>query len=204
MDNPTVQTEPSTKRVKLDSNELSDSEHGSDGSESESDASEGQTPQSVQSSEAQGVSLTTHQDNSPNRPKTSSSNNDKENDVQEKMVLFLTGKPSGARSRYAKAFKFPSKVSDSFQVNSKKRECLKITPYVSTVIFVLENLSQLFYVLECGDYNDVISWTPDGNSFTVHDPEAFTAKVPAAVLREAKFSSFHRKVKYAIFRLQRI
>jgi hypothetical protein len=34
-------------------------------------------------------------------------------EANEKMVIFLTGKPSSARSRYAKAFKFPTKVSSS-------------------------------------------------------------------------------------------
>ncbi len=31
-------------------------------------------------------------------------------EANEKMILFLTGRPSSARSRYAKAFKFPTKV----------------------------------------------------------------------------------------------
>mmetsp|Transcript_835 Transcript_835/g.1444 ORF Transcript_835/g.1444 Transcript_835/m.1444 type:complete len:432 (-) Transcript_835:55-1350(-) len=162
MESATIPSEPSTKRLKVESADTEGSENGSHSSDSESDQSEQEqkTMTSVPSETPEDVSFTHHQDTSSNRQKLPSSN-DNEIDVQEKMVLFLTGKPSSARSRYAKAFKFPSK---------------------------------LFYVLECGDYNDVISWTPDGNSFTVYDPDAFTAKVPAAVLREAKFSSFHRKL----------
>lgn len=107
-DNPTIQSEPSTKRLKVDSSASKESEDSS-GSESDN-ASDQQEPrhQSVQS-ETKDAPLTNHQDTSPNGPKTSSSS-DNEKDLQEKMVLFLTGNPSSARSRYAKAFKFPSKV----------------------------------------------------------------------------------------------
>jgi hypothetical protein len=106
-DNPTIQSEPSTKRLKVDSSASKESEDGS-GSESDNASDQHEPRQSVQS-ESKEAPLANHQDTSPNRPKTSSSS-DNEKDIQEKMVLFLTGKPSSARSRYAKAFKFPSKV----------------------------------------------------------------------------------------------
>lgn len=163
MDDPTIPPEPSAKRVKVSSNNETLSENdsaSSSGCESET-SGEAQRRHDDVPSEKQEVTVVNHQDNSSNRPKTPSSKDDENDEVHEKMVMFLTGKPSSERSRYAKAFKFPTK---------------------------------LFYVLECGDFNDVISWTSDGNSFTVHDSEAFTAKVPPSVLREAKFSSFHRKL----------
>ena len=53
---------------------------------------------------------------------------------------------------------------------------------------------QLFYVLESGDYRDIISWTTDGQSFEITNPTVFASKVLPEIFREAKFSSFHRKV----------
>lgn len=82
-------------------------------------------------------------------------------DPTEKMIVFLTGKPSSERSRYDKAFKFPVK---------------------------------LFYVLECGEYEHVLSWLPDGRAFRVFKPDEFASKVLPGIFRQAKFSSFHRKL----------
>jgi len=54
---------------------------------------------------------------------------------------------------------------------------------------------QLYYVMECGKFNNIISWTRSGTAFTVIDVPAFTAKVLSVIFGGgSKFTSFHRKV----------
>ena len=50
------------------------------------------------------------------------------------------------------------------------------------------------YVLECGDFADIISWTRSGMSFKVERPSELEARVLPAIFKDAKFSSFRRKV----------
>jgi len=50
------------------------------------------------------------------------------------------------------------------------------------------------YVLQCGDYNDIITWTPSGLAFVILNPVAFEKIVLPQIFKEAKFSSFQRKV----------
>lgn len=50
------------------------------------------------------------------------------------------------------------------------------------------------YVLECGDYLDVISWSHDGLSFMILDTTDFEEKVLPDIFKEAKFTSFQRKL----------
>ena len=51
------------------------------------------------------------------------------------------------------------------------------------------------YALECGAYDDAITWTPDGMSFIIIDPNIFKEKVLPDIFKEAKFVSFQRKVR---------
>ena len=51
------------------------------------------------------------------------------------------------------------------------------------------------YALQCGDYNDIIVWYPNGEAFVVVDPKAFEQRVLPDIFKEAKFSSFDRKVR---------
>jgi hypothetical protein len=50
------------------------------------------------------------------------------------------------------------------------------------------------YALECGSYDDIISWAPSSLAFVIMDPERFESKVLPELFKEAKFSSFDRKV----------
>lgn len=52
------------------------------------------------------------------------------------------------------------------------------------------------YVLECGDFADIISWTRSGMSFKVDRPSELEARVLPAIFKDAKFSSFRRKVSH--------
>jgi len=52
----------------------------------------------------------------------------------------------------------------------------------------------MMYALECGDYNDILSWNVDGTSFNIHNAKLFEEKVLPEVFKEAKFASFRRKV----------
>ena len=50
------------------------------------------------------------------------------------------------------------------------------------------------YVLECGSYDDIMSWAPSGLAFVIMDPVSFEKKVLPELFKEAKFASFDRKV----------
>ena len=50
------------------------------------------------------------------------------------------------------------------------------------------------YALECGDYADILSWTQDRLSFKIENPALFEEKVLPSIFKDAKFSSFQRKV----------
>ncbi len=54
---------------------------------------------------------------------------------------------------------------------------------------------QLMYVLECGEYDDAITWDPTGLSFIIINPKAFEKRVLPEIFKEAKFASFQRKVR---------
>ena len=52
------------------------------------------------------------------------------------------------------------------------------------------------YALECGLYDHIISWCPNGLAFVIMKPESFANRVlPELFNREAKFASFDRKVR---------
>jgi len=54
---------------------------------------------------------------------------------------------------------------------------------------------QLMYVLECGDFDEIVSWTYCGQAFEVHDPMAFEHNIlPQIFNKKSKFSSFQRKL----------
>ncbi len=50
------------------------------------------------------------------------------------------------------------------------------------------------YVLECGHYSEIIAWNPEGKSFTILKTNEFEERVLPEIFKEAKFSSFQRKV----------
>ena len=50
------------------------------------------------------------------------------------------------------------------------------------------------YVLECGSYDDIMSWAPSGLAFVIMDPVSLEKKVLHELFKEAKFASFDRKV----------
>lgn len=52
-------------------------------------------------------------------------------------------------------------------------------------------------VLSSGKYDDVISWTPDGKAFVVHNQNELVKQVlPLNDFKGVKYSSFTRKVRY--------
>lgn len=52
------------------------------------------------------------------------------------------------------------------------------------------------YILdECPEFHDILSWTQDGLAFIIYDAISFEEKVLPAIFKEAKFSSFLRKVR---------
>lgn len=53
---------------------------------------------------------------------------------------------------------------------------------------------QLMKVLSQPEYADVIAWLPDGKSFTIVKPKAFVADILPGQFKEAKYSSFTRKL----------
>jgi hypothetical protein len=57
------------------------------------------------------------------------------------------------------------------------------------------------YVIECGDYNDYITWAPDNISFLITDEEQFEKVVLPEIFKDSKFESFLRKVRVGIFLL---
>jgi len=60
---------------------------------------------------------------------------------------------------------------------------------------------RLMYVIECGDYNDYITWAPDNISFLITDEEQFEKVVLPEIFKDSKFESFLRKVRVGIFLL---
>mmetsp|Transcript_14734 Transcript_14734/g.22012 ORF Transcript_14734/g.22012 Transcript_14734/m.22012 type:complete len:402 (-) Transcript_14734:233-1438(-) len=53
---------------------------------------------------------------------------------------------------------------------------------------------KLMYVLECGHYSEIIAWNPEGGSFTILKTNEFEERVLPEIFKEAKFSSFQRKL----------
>jgi hypothetical protein len=50
------------------------------------------------------------------------------------------------------------------------------------------------YALECGEFEDVLSWSMNGSSFAIKDKAAFEEKVLPALFKPSKFESFIRKL----------
>lgn len=50
------------------------------------------------------------------------------------------------------------------------------------------------YLLECGDYDDIVCWSPDGQSFAIKNGKAFESIILPEIFKQAKLSSFLRKV----------
>ncbi len=50
------------------------------------------------------------------------------------------------------------------------------------------------YILECGDYKDLIVWKPNGLSFDIINPKVFEKKVLRGICEGIKFTTFQRKV----------
>lgn len=62
---------------------------------------------------------------------------------------------------------------------------------------------KLMYVLECGDFTDIISWSRNGLSFKVERPNQLETRVLPAIFKDAKFSSFRRKLNRWSFKRNR-
>lgn len=55
---------------------------------------------------------------------------------------------------------------------------------------------QLMIALSTADYNHIISWTPEGDKFTVHNSKALVDQILPKYFKQCKFSSFLRKVSH--------
>ena len=55
------------------------------------------------------------------------------------------------------------------------------------------------YVLECGHYDDIVQWCAHGRTFIVLNPKDFEKKVLPEIFREAKYTSFGKKVSIIHF-----
>lgn len=50
------------------------------------------------------------------------------------------------------------------------------------------------YALECGQFNEIMSWSGDGRSFAIIDKDGFEDRVLPALFKPSKFESFIRKL----------
>ena len=57
---------------------------------------------------------------------------------------------------------------------------------------------QLMFILNNSDYNNILSWTTDGQAFVFHDAKAFETVVLPSTFKDSKFDSFLRKVSNII------
>lgn len=63
---------------------------------------------------------------------------------------------------------------------------------------------KLMYVVECGEFNDIIAWSNDGLSFCINNTLAFEKAVLPVVFKAAKWESFARKLARWGFRRIRL
>mmetsp|Transcript_33530 Transcript_33530/g.70507 ORF Transcript_33530/g.70507 Transcript_33530/m.70507 type:complete len:528 (+) Transcript_33530:285-1868(+) len=60
----------------------------------------------------------------------------------------------------------------------------------------LKNFPETLYdILEKDAYQDIISWLPDGDGFSIHDKKRFVSQILPCYLEGAKFSSFMRRLR---------
>lgn len=52
----------------------------------------------------------------------------------------------------------------------------------------------MFILDECKEFEHIVSWSDDGMAFILHDAVAFEDQVLPEIFKEARFSSFLRKV----------
>lgn len=64
--------------------------------------------------------------------------------------------------------------------------------------------AKLMYILQCGDYESIISWTLNGKSVIVKDTEVFVDTVLPTFFKQTKFDSFTRKMRRWKFSTRRI
>ncbi len=54
------------------------------------------------------------------------------------------------------------------------------------------------YALQCGDYDDILRWCPNGEAFVIIDAQRFEKFVLPEIFKDAKYASFDRKVSTTI------
>jgi len=62
---------------------------------------------------------------------------------------------------------------------------------------------KLMQILENNQLSDIIAWHPNGEGFIVNDKERLEAEVLPSFFKEAKYTSFNRRLKRWDFRIQR-
>jgi hypothetical protein len=56
------------------------------------------------------------------------------------------------------------------------------------------NLKQLMDILSYDDHSDIVSWLPHGKGFTIYNKKRFAAEILPKYFKQAKFTSFTRKL----------
>ena len=70
-----------------------------------------------------------------------------------------------------------------------------LTIHVSSdMIYLRVQSQQLMYVLEHREFEDIITWSFNGQTFIIKDPKTFTENVLPPLFKIAKFESFQRKL----------
>jgi len=154
---------------------LHDSQHGEEDEDEVSQQEKSVHKLSNSSDDHTGVTLTT--------VATSASNADEE----EKLLSSSQQEPKLKRN---KLLPVPEDEYEKMVVFLTGRSPKKRSRYAKAIKFP----SKLFYIVESGEYNDIVSWTRNGTAFTVFDLPAFTKRVLSIFFGGSKFTSFHRKL----------
>ena len=112
---PTRGNEPPSKRLKATEN--AEVRRAADPKDDKKNSSSKNSIIGEQANEQQDADKRAEKAQTVSQNSTKSETKPTADEINEhKMILFLTGKPASERSRYAKAFKFPTKVCCSYEL----------------------------------------------------------------------------------------
>jgi hypothetical protein len=97
-------------------------------------------------------------------------------------------------------------MDSKFKGESKNRngEWLDLSPNDSAAPFPVRLHKMLEEVVEKQGKEHIISWNPDGRSFTVHQPKVFAQSIMQKHFNQTKYKSFQRQLNlYEFDRLPR-
>jgi hypothetical protein len=103
----------------------------------------------------------------------------------------LTAAPQPAVNHPVQTSKDPyQRMMDFFSASFNNMDKGKKKARSKTIKFPMK----LMYVLECGEYDEVLRWSKNGKSFVVVDAKHFEKMVLPALFKTSKFDSFVRKL----------